>query len=187
MNVKYQYCGVGSIKAPLEIDELKALWLKRMCVGEGGENCSYEKAQAMLWAMTNRWFMWKGARFYPSFLSMVRAFSQPINPRWMTGGDLARKYIGRSEASASRLARRAAVCAMTEFKEPIRKAVIELMEGILPYPEPFLDMEFGRVTNWASLPSTPKKYPWGINIDGDWFFEDRNLRDKVVIVVGRKE
>ena len=172
--VKFYYYGDCKSKSPLIIDDKKKLWLKRMIVGEGGKNCSVRKANALIVAIINRWFLWKGSRKYPTFISMMRAFSQPINPRWMTGGDLARKYIGRIAASKQRLARRAQICAMTKFPRSINDIVDSTMDvgTVNCYDQ--------RISNWASLKSTPKKYPWGIDIDGDWFFEDKNLIDGVV-------
>lgn len=172
-----EYSGPKRSKPPLTIDNKTALWLMRMCVGEGGARCRPEKAAALLWAIVNRWFLWPGARFYPTFVSMLRAFSQPINPRWMAGGDLARKYIGRNEASAKRLARRARICALRwdQIAWPIRRTVAAMANQELASPFS------SRASNWASLPSTPKKYPWGEDVDGDWFFEDKNLRRGEVV------
>jgi hypothetical protein len=181
--VKFYYSGDCKSKRPLIIDDKKKLWLKRMIVGEGGRNCSATKANALIVAIINRWFLWKGSRKYPTFISMMRAFSQPINRRWMTGGDLARKYIGRNAASKQRLARRAQICAMTKFPRIINSIVEALQNGeniIIWKIGETINCYTQRISNWASLKSTPKKYPWGMDIDGDWFFEDKNLISGVV-------
>lgn len=174
--VMYVYVGPKKSKKPLHLDEKTKLWMKRMVYGEGGRRCTHAKAMALCWAIVNRWFLWPGARKYPTFISMMRAFSQPINPRWMTGGDLARKYIGREPASAARFARRARICAMMEFPRAIEDAVNQFADGADP-------LEGQRISNWASLKSTPKKYPWGYDVDGDWFFEDSNLKPGRVVAV----
>ena len=111
---------------------------------------------------------------------MVRAFSQPINPRWMTGGDLAKKYIGRSAASAEKLARRAEMCALNwaEIHWNIRRAVRDVADGVSTYP---FSGARSRVSNWASLKKTPEKNPLGRYYGGDWMFEDSNLRPGHVI------
>ena len=184
MTAAYIYAGPKKSKRPLIIKYNEVLWLMRMIVGEGGENCSRKKAAALLWAITNRWFLWPGSKLYPTYVSLLRAFSQPINPRWMTGGDLARKYAGRSAASAQRLARRARICA-TEWDDipmPIIVAVEDFRNGTLFPPDELTTIDKARISNWASLPSTPLKHPWGIDIDGDWFFEDKNLIPGTVVV-----
>lgn len=165
----------------LRITNDVALWLMRMIVGEGGVKCSTHKTASLCWAIVNRWFLWPGARHYSNFVEMMRAFSQPINPRWMSGGDLAEKYKGKGPASPARLDRRAKICSMDKrIPSAIRENVVRFSAGVLPYPE--LSIEKKRISNWASLKSAPSKYPWGVDIDGDWFFEDENLRDGEVIV-----
>ena len=107
-----------------------------------------------------------------------------INPRWMTGGDLARKYAGRNAASAQRLARRARICAMgySDIPRQIRQAVRAFAAGELFPPEKLTTISKSRISNWASLKSTPVNFPWGLDIAGDWFFEDANLKDGIVAV-----
>lgn len=179
----YQYVGPSKSKRPLRIGPKKALWMMRMVRGEGGRHCSKRKAVVLCWAIVNRWFLWPGARHYMTFVGMMRRFSQPINPRWMTGGDLARKFAGRDSTSAARLKRRARCCAMTLDDIPmrIRYAVEMFAEGLTKVT--VHDTNKGRLSNWASLPSTPTRYPWGIDVDGDWFFEDANLRPGSVEIV----
>jgi len=174
--ITYRYNGNSKSKGQLVINAKKKLWLKRMVLGEGGRGCSGYKAAALCWAIVNRWFLWPGSRFYLTFLLMMRSFSQPINPRWMTGGDLARKYIGRKAASKQRLARRARTCKAKKFPKNIESTVELFALGLIPYDEP------QRISNWASLQSTPEKHPWGFDVDGDWFFEDRNLKPGFVCV-----
>lgn len=176
MTGHFKYVGLDKkgIKKPLFIDDKTALWLARMVVGEGGARCSKFKTRVLLNAIVNRWFLFRGARRYRSFISFVRAFSQPINPRWMTGGDLVKKYFGRNNVSKQRLARRARICAMKWEAIPaqIRVLVNMFRKGWAPMPE-----TVDRVaSNWASLPSTPKKYPWGCDVEGDWFFAEAYQR-----------
>lgn len=174
--ITYRYNGPAKSKGPIVIGGKEKLWLKRMVLGEGGWKCSDYKAAALCWAIVNRWFLWPGAKYYPTFISMMRAFSQPINPRWMTGGDLARKYVGRNAASKERLARRDSICKETKFPFSIVSIVNLFSLGLVPYNEP------QRISNWASLPSTPEKHPWGFDVDGDWFFEDKNIKPGFVSV-----
>lgn len=165
----------------LEITDDVALWLMRMVVGEGGAKCSTRKTSALCWAIVNRWFLWPGARHYSNFVDMMRAFSQPINPRWGRGGDLAIK-AQEAYCHPGKLKRRERICSM-QFKDipkPIRENVELFAKGELLGPE--LNIEKQRISNWASLKLTSTKYPWGVDIDGDWFFEDENLRDGEVVV-----
>lgn len=179
--MKFMYEGPDKSKGPLKIGRRKRLWLKRMVYGEGGRYCSAEKAYALCWAIVNRWFLWRGARHYWTFIRMMRRFSQPINPRWLAGGDLAEKYKGRNPASPQRLKRRARICRMTKFPVVIDIAVEEFADGYIDPPMCLSDLEKPRINNWASLPTTPWKFPHGIDIDGDWFFEElSSKRGKVI-------
>lgn len=184
MTVTYRYVGEAKSKPALEITDDVALWTARMIVGEGGAKCSRDKAAALCWAIVNRWFLWPGRRRFKSFVSLMRAFSQPINPRWMTGGDLARKYALRDAGSAARLARREKICAMQMRHIPrvIRGAIRDFANGDLLLPDAIAVLPRPRVSNWASLKSTPVKFPHGVDIDGDWFFEDYNLSPGFVMV-----
>jgi len=176
MTGHFKYIGSDKkgIKKPLFIDDNTALWLARMVVGEGGARCRRFKSSVLLNAIVNRWFLFPGAKRYSNFVSFIRAFSQPINPRWMTGGDLVKKYIGRSNVSAARLARRARICALTWDGIPasIRVSVNLFRKGWLLMPETVDKV----ACNWASLPSTPTKYPWGCDVEGDWFFAEKTQR-----------
>jgi hypothetical protein len=64
----------------------------------------------------------------------------------------------------------------------ILKAVEDFADGMLFPPEVLNTMKRPRISNWASLPSTPTRFPHGVDIDGDWFFEDKSLVDGCVIV-----
>lgn len=181
MSAVYQYIRPGR-RDVLTMDDAIALWLMRMCVGEGGVRCPRRKAAMMMWAMVNRWFLHPGRKHWPTFLYMVRRFSQPINPRWQKGGDLAKRYAKTDAASPARLRRRAYISSMPAAKVPekIRAVVKDFCDGLIPYPE---TRDNQIVTNWASLKSTPKKYHWGFDVDGDWFFEDRNIKEGYIRVL----
>lgn len=185
----YKYDGPRAnrqdLKLCLQGDDELLIWLMRMCYGEGGRDCSRVKASAMLWSMANRWFLHPGRPKWGTFERMVRLFSQPINPRWQRGGDKAIEYAGTKYASESRLRRREKICNLTSAHIPdtIYDAVIDFSNGVL-FPPPILCHIGGksRISNWASLKSTPRKYPWGTRIEGDWFFEDKELVDGCVVI-----
>ena len=68
-----------------------------------------------------------------------------------------------------------------ESKSPqIVKAVKAFQIGVLFPPKCLTNITMPRLSNWASLPSTPDKNPQGLDIDGDWFFEDKNLIPGVI-------
>jgi hypothetical protein len=174
--IKYIYNGTAKSKGPLVIDREIKLWLKRMVLGEGGWRCSDYKAAALCWAIVNRWFLWPGARLYPTFLLMMRAFSVYITPIWMIVGDFIRGNIFKDDAYKYRLAKRARICNANKFPKNIESTVELFAIGLVPYYEP------QRISNWASLPSTPEKHPCGFDVDGDWFFEDKNIKSGFVCV-----
>lgn len=177
-------------KPPLKFDGSSALWLARMCVGEGdkgGNRVDPNKVRWLCWAIVNRWFLWPGSRHYSTFVKMMRRFSQPINPRWMFGGDLAKKYAGRPPASPKRLERRARICALqwTDIHPETVRDVLYFVRGGRGTPDSVdlygTEKEGMRPSNWASLASTPIKHPDGFDVGGDWFFEDSNLAKGEVI------
>lgn len=167
-----------------QISDDDKIWMARMCLGEGGRNCSHDKASAMLWAIMYRWHLWDRNMRYNTYVDLMRAFSQPINPRWRAGGDLADRWMGTPFATPARLARRAWISSRSWDKIPakIREAVLNFQTGELFPPEVLTTIDRARITNWASLKSTPRKFPWGVDIDGDWFFEDNNIRDGIVLI-----
>lgn len=168
----------------LILDSMDQLWLGRMCVGERGARLFNEdEIAALLWATVNRYMLHPGRRHWPNFTFMLRRFSQPINPRWMAGGDLARRYAGRPEASPAKLKRRAKICALKWHQIPakIRAAIARFSAGQLLPPAAVLEMPRNRISNWASYPSVDKKFGGGIWLKGNYFFEDKGLIPDVVL------
>jgi peptidoglycan hydrolase-like protein with peptidoglycan-binding domain len=186
----YRYVGSNTANQDraATIDDETALWCARMCVGEGGQKCSAQKAAAMLWAIMNRWMLHPGRKSWPTYLYLLRRFSQPINPRWQKGGDLAEKYAGTESGSPARLKRRAQICALewSDVPDTISKTVKAFQRGTLPPPEALRTLEHPRISNWASHKGLSKKYPWGIAFEKskqpDWFFEDAKLIKGSVVV-----
>lgn len=179
----YLYSGPGATRVT-KIDDDTALWIGRMCVGEGGMKCSRDKASAMMWALMQRWMLWDKKYRYLTYKALMLAFSQPINPRWAEGGDKANKFKKTKFATPARLKRRKKISTMPWEKIPkrIRDAVIDFQNGKLFPPDILTTIDRPRITNWASLDSTPTRFPWGVDIDGDWFFEDAGIRDGIVVV-----
>lgn len=60
------------------------LWLARGFVGEGGEGCTRKEASALFWCWMDCFLLVRGRWLQEgwSFLSLLRAHSQPLNPLW---------------------------------------------------------------------------------------------------------
>ena len=87
-----------------------ALWLRRAVEREG------EPREWVAQALVNRWALLKdqGRAEYPTLASFVRAYAQPVNPRWFPDGDL---HLARLEAHAPRgAAHRADMIARAEAR-----------------------------------------------------------------------
>lgn len=69
-----------------DLTEDDLLWLARAAKYEGGNEI------ATIWTLAQRyvWLKEGGTRGYPTFASMIRAFAQPINPKWMRDGEFCR-------------------------------------------------------------------------------------------------
>jgi hypothetical protein len=160
----------------LSIDTDDALWAARGCYGEAGIAPSEEVLRAYLWAIMRRCLLLRSNRTYGQ---MWRAFSQPINPRWLRDGDMCRvgsPYHGRPECDEHRLLRREMVTTMSALRIPkiILAAVNKMQTGTLPTPG---TEGTRRLSNWGSYSGVKDRYPHGMNIDGEWFFEDAKLAD----------
>lgn len=173
-----------------EIDDETYLWLCRMVVGEGGTQCSPAAMRTMFYALANRYLLHPGRKKWASFLTMLRAFSQPINPAWYKNGSKARAYIakyGKTGACASaRFRRREMISTMPLEKIPveIRAEVQDFREGRLRIPsEIFSVLDKPLLSNWGSYKGVERRYPGGINIDGNYFFEDNKLLQQTWRVV----
>lgn len=184
----YRYHGRETSRKPVKIANNLSIWLARMIIGEGGSNCSEDKAAALVWAILNRYFLHRARHKWHSLIYLIRSFSQPINPRWQEGGDLAVKYAGTYHVTPERLRRRKRISELQwgEIPWEIEDIIIKFENGTVPPPPNVLALKNNRISNWASHKNMKKKYPWGIAIDGsnrpDWAFEDRCLVDGSVIV-----
>lgn len=180
----YRYEGPVSNPRVETISESEAIRTARMCVGEGGKNCSIAKASLMMWAIMNRLFLWPAGKRFKEYEDLERAFSQPINPRWAEGGDLAKKWAGTKYATAAVLKRRKWVSTLPWEKIPahIADAVRLFQAGLLFPPDILTTVPRSRITNWASLKKPRKDFPWGFDFEGEWFFEDPGIYEGIVVV-----
>ena len=159
------------------------LWLSRMCVGEGGKKCTPEHCCAMIWALINRYLLHPFRDNWPNdFISFVMAFSQPINPRWQYGGDLAIK----NKSSDAKLRRRKSICEMEmhDIPDDITSTVYDMINGKIGITMLSYISQGKRISNWcANSRSARKRYPYGINIGDNWFLEDPDLCDGEVVII----
>lgn len=80
------------------------LWLARSVDFEGGTNPA-----AVIWTYAQRLALPHVHSSYPTLASLVRAHSQPVNPKWARDGEFCRpggRYAGKPECSEAKLARR---------------------------------------------------------------------------------
>jgi len=173
-------------KGCLKLSESDRLWLCRAFLGEHGmKDPSVLELNVFLWCMVNRFLLHPGNKHWPSFQYMLRRFSQPVNPRWQRGGDLAERYAGTKACTEAKFRRREMICGLTWAEIPH-----EVLNGVNAFT--YVPMDPGyevlalpkpRVSNFASTTAARKrKYPWGIDIGGNWYFEDKLLRPGSVVV-----
>jgi len=158
------------------IDDTTKLWCGRMLIGEGWKN---GKGEAVLWSTLYRFLgmphKWK------SYLEMIRLFSQPINSRWLPGGDMFDKYkensnpVYQKATSDKAVERRTRIQSTTwdELPKGVQTIVEQFSTGSLLPPPKFGNKKY---SNFASYNGVQKSHPGGIDIGGDWFFIDPNIK-----------
>lgn len=96
------------------------LWAARMIAGEGGD------PTAVLWTMASRFALLRNT--YGTFTSLLRAYSQPINPAWSREGAFCRpgsEAHATAACAESLLARRSRVSALSLAQLVREGAVVE--------------------------------------------------------------
>ena len=104
------------------------LWMLRAVAGEGGEH----RRVASVLVQRFRFLDETRPGLFPTLERLVRAYSQPVNPRWARGGDLWRKANAKGwpEGSEAAADRRARVSRMTQFG-PETRAAVDYALGVL--------------------------------------------------------
>lgn len=110
------------------------LWLRRAVEAEG------EPRRAVARALVNLFVLrMQGSPSKPqSLAALVRAYAQPVNPRWFEGGDLYEAAVKRAEPGKRDVMRMAARrretlhSARTVFSEGTDRAVVEALGGMHP-------------------------------------------------------
>jgi hypothetical protein len=125
-----------------------AEWAIRMAVYEGSN------PSAVLWVLAQRWVLFGlQGKDFTKFASLLRQFSQPINPKWLRDGEFCKpggKYYGEPPCSEDKLVRRARAqsepLAATIARAPeLAEAAVAWLRGEAPNPVP-------RATDFAQEP-----------------------------------
>lgn len=167
----------------IEISHDDCLWAARGILGECGPWASYESMEACLWAILRRCLLLPNTRGYGD---MWQAFSQPINPAWRDDGKFCAPggaYDRRDECSPAREAKREKMASLPWEKIPTQISGTVLAFGMGQVWAPvFPGLAMSRISNWASYPGVDDKFPWGVDVDGNWFFEDKSLMDGEITI-----
>jgi hypothetical protein len=167
-------------KRTYSLTEEDKLWLARAIAGETGETPrGLEGPASVAWAMINRFLLSPAQSNWPRFTDLLRAFCQPINPKWALGGS---KCPDASPDKADpcysgKLARREHIASLTwaEIHADIRSLVESFAAGQVFLPDKVLEMPHWRLSNWAAFHVDSSKRHEEINLGDNIFFEDLNL------------
>jgi len=112
------------------------LWLARSVDFEGGTNPS-----GVIWTYAQRLALPSIHRQYPTLALLVRAHSQPVNPKWARDGEFCRpdgRYADEPECAEAKLTRRdrAQSIPWDEISPRIRDLVIRFSHAELSNPVP---------------------------------------------------
>jgi hypothetical protein len=167
----------------LELTDKDLLWLGRAYVGEHGWH-DVSHFGAFTWCMINRYMLHPGSKHWPTFVYMLRRFSQPINPRWQRDGDLAKKHAGSSACTEAKFRRRKLISTLKWVDLPaVLRSRLRMLQAGCIAPVDGLPERRNRVSNFAATTARMKRrYPHGINIGGNWYFEGRGLKRGVIVV-----
>lgn len=120
------------------LTEADFLWLGRAASGEGGD------PRATIWTWLARFVgvhAWRDELRMRGLAQLVRLHSQPVNPRWMEGGDLCApsgRGYGSDDCDPALLARRERFSALSPaaFDPDVKLALAQLRKGSLANPVP---------------------------------------------------
>lgn len=122
---------MAAIATPIRLSSEDLLWAARMLEGEGGDHA------ATLYTMLQRWLFVVPREAYPTFASLLRAYSQPISPAWLAEGE---KCRGRTDGPCHpTLTRRRAELQRKPWSEidpEVQRVVLDFAAGKLPNPVP---------------------------------------------------
>lgn len=143
----------------LPVTKDDALWLARAVEAEG------EPRRLVAQTLVNRW-AWLADYApgkYPTLTSLVRAYAQPVNPRWFPDGDLfASRMLGvaavkqRAEIEKARV-RRDVHSTRTRFTRGTQDAVAQALRGPLVIPPGAVDYAIPGRPFPVLVPAGPKQ------------------------------
>lgn len=112
------------------------LWLARSVEFEGGTNPA-----GVIWTYAQRLALPSVRSSYPTLASLVRAHSQPVNPKWARDGEFCRpggSYADKPQCSEDKLARRdrAQSISWDDISTRTRDLVIKFAHAELSNPVP---------------------------------------------------
>lgn len=155
-----QIVSLGGYRLPLTWEGDMMLWLGRMLVGEPGTGGQTEWA-ALLWTYASL----AALRRRNNFVSLVRAHSQPINPKWARDGEFCKlggthrnrvgqnpsNYYGLDPCSPDKLDRRDQISNLRweEIPQDRRDFLVNWARGRVPNPVP-------RSVDFAAQSISPK-------------------------------
>ena len=152
---------VGTTGSRFVMTDEDRLWLGRALVGETGGR-DRRAAAAVAWSMRNRWVQKQARAGWPTFTALLRAYSQPINPKWesLTSSGCVRSP---SMCTEDMLARRASIRSLSWSGIPplVQQVVEDLATGRLENP-------VGDRNTFAANAFTGAD----LNIGGNWFGRD---------------
>lgn len=137
---------------PLPVDAQDALWLARAVEAEGAPRGYVAQTLVNRWA----WLLDRGNSPYPRLQDLVRAYSQPVNPRWMEGGDLFEAELAELDDDAQRAAAverargRREHAARTVFSPNTKAAVDLALHGPIVIPPGAVDFGPVKGGRWAA-------------------------------------
>jgi hypothetical protein len=160
------------------LTEEDKLWLARACAGECGEKFDGPDCYAAVcWSMMNRYLLATVQDNWQTFTQLLRAFCQPINPKWARGGAKCptESYDKSDPCYVGKLDRRARMASLPWEKIDlnIRNLVESFAAGNILIPDKVLELPAWRISNWAAYRvDSSKRAGDDINIGDNWFFED---------------
>jgi hypothetical protein len=188
MNVYF----VGPFRSYRMTDE-DILWLARALAGEGGEKTTSRDIHAAIaWGMMNRLLLKRGfAEGSKSYSWMAQWFNQSLSPKWLRDGEACAKADAKTKelyCTEAKFQRREKMRSRTfaDLNPAIVQSAQDFAAGNLLPPDVVLALEKWRISDWAaaSRPDHPdQRWPHGINVGNNWFFQNDDLVDSEIHVV----
>lgn len=161
-----------------------AVQMAKMIDGETWGSPSAADGRAMLWAIAQRSGIWAFPEW--TLADLIRAYSQPINPKWTRTGSACKKYYAADftgeipdSCSVKRVDRRERNIAMTWADTALvaRREVLAFAAGSTPNPVPGM-------VGWFAPGMWRKREGNGANAK-DHMLEGSTIEDNVYVKLGK--